>query len=223
MRIGQFRLLHLSLAVLGMLVGTARAQTDDDLDPSSRQCDLGITLALLRRPAAAESVFTSLLSRAPGDARAFNNLGNLALLRGEADLALPFYDRARSTDSTDAGIRLNEATAFLLLGEDDLASARVMDGVRRAGGVQAAARLLGLRYRDSTSHAGRAAQRPSFSQEEMLHLLRTATARVPLDSTRSAATDTTGRRANKRHFVWRPAGARSGTSTESAAPLYWKR
>src|SRR5262245_58227659 len=46
-------------------------------DPLGEECEYGITLALSGKSTAAESVFTSLLSHAPGDARALANLGNV--------------------------------------------------------------------------------------------------------------------------------------------------
>lgn len=183
------------------------------------ECEYGITLALLGRAAAAESVFTSLLSHAPGDARALNNLGNLAMLRGEVPLALAFYGRAGEADTADAGITLNQATALLLLGDEEQASVRAADGVRGAGGARAAAGLLGLRY--AATDVPKAADRAYLGKDEVLDMLRAAAGRVPADTTR-AASDSTTTRTKKRAPAWRSAGARAGATADASMLVYWK-
>ncbi len=219
------RTIWLILPVLAMLLSTAPARSTQGAEAAGGECELGITLALLGRPAAAESVFTSLLSHAPGDARALTNLGNLAILRGEPGLALVFYDRARAADSTDAGIMLNESTALLLLGEEELATARAAAGVRAAGGARAAAGLLGLRMPESTTDAPKAADRAYVGKDEVLDLLRAAAGRVPVDSVKAAgaASDTLTSKAKKRPQVWRSAAARAGGTSDAATLVYWKR
>src|SRR5262245_42347699 len=128
------------MGVLGMaswmafLACSASARPVEGGEARRDTCELGITLALLGRTAAAESVFVSMLSRAPRDPRALTNLGNLALLRGDADLALSFYGQAQEADTVDAGITLNEANALMILGDEDAASALAAEGVRQAGG-----------------------------------------------------------------------------------------
>jgi hypothetical protein len=215
----RIRLAALVPAGLLLLGGAIHA----DPDSARRECELGITLALTGQSAAAESVFTSLLSRSPGDARARTNLGNLALLRGEARVALAFYVRARDSDSTDAGIALNEATVHLLLGDEERAVARAADGVRQAGGVRAAAGLLGLAYPDSVAVPPRGNPGPALSPEEMLILLRAAVAKVPADTTGATPRDSSLRGTAKRPTAWRSAGARAGAQPELATQLYWKR
>jgi len=188
------------------------------------ECDLGITLALLGRSAAAESVFTSLLSHAPGDPRALTNLGNLALRRGEAGLALAFYERAGEADTADAGIVLNQAAALLALGEDELAQIRAAAGVQRAGGTEAAAGLLGLHLGETAPAAHKAGDRAYVSKEEVLNLLRAAAGKIPADSVRAggAAGDSLATR-GKKPPVWRSAGARAGVMPDGATLVYWKR
>lgn len=218
---------RLILPVLGLLLSPVPARPAEaaSADAARGECELGITLALLGRPAAAESVFTSLLSHAPGDPRALTNLGNLAMLRGEAGLALVFYGRARDADSTDAGIVLNEATALLLLGEDAQAAARAGDGVRAAGGARAAASLLGLRLSAADAEATKAADRAYVGKDEVLDMLRAAAGRVPADSVRAAgaASDTSATPVRKRPPLWRSAGARAGATADAATLVYWKR
>jgi Flp pilus assembly protein TadD len=208
---------------LALLVHAAPAGAAEAPKASQSECELGITLALLGRPAAAESVFTSLLSHAPGDPRALTNLGNVALLRGEPDLALAFYEQAQDADSTDAGIVLNQATALLLLGEEESASARAAEGVRRAGGAQAAAGLLGLRYRERKPEAPKAEQRAYVSKEEVLTLLRAAARKVPADSARAGAASGRPDTKEKKRPLWRSAGPRAGAAAEAAMLVYWKR
>ena len=188
-------------------------------------CEYGITLALIGRPAAAESVFVSLLSRSPRDARALTNLGNLALLRGDAALALAYYDRAAAADSADAGILLNAATALLVAGEEEAASAEAAVGVRRAGGVRGAARLLGIRAHGEEPAATKAGSQAYVSREEVLGLLRAAAGRVPKDSLgvggggAREAPAPGGRRVRQ----WRSAGARAARAPDPATLVYWKR
>jgi Flp pilus assembly protein TadD len=216
----------LALALLTLGVGSGRASADDPpQDPLARTCELGITLALSGSDAAAESVFVTLLSRAPRDARALNNLGNLHLWRGDADLALAFYARAGEADSADAGIVLNEATALMIAGEDDAARGRANEGVRRAGGPDEAARLLGLHFAKADANESRGSDRVQVSRDEVLALLRAATRAVPADSTNAAAAGARGAGAKPRKPVpaWRSAGARGASDTDVSAVVYWKR
>jgi len=187
-----------------------------------RECEYGVALALSGQAARAESVFVSLLSHAPGDPRALTNLGNLHLLRDEPEVALAFYDRALRSDSTDAGIFLNEATALMLLGEEATAEDLAREGVRRAGGPRSAAQLLGLRYEGTQEESPKAAQRAYISREEVLELLRAAAQKVPADSSRAAATRPASQ-GKKPAPTWRSAGARGAADVEGAALLYWKR
>ena len=100
---GAIRLIRLAGLLLAAIVLLRAASADDDA--RQRECELGITLALAGRAAAAESVFTSLLSHSPRDARALTNLGNLALLRGEPRLGLAFYAGRDSGTAPTPGSR----------------------------------------------------------------------------------------------------------------------
>ena len=203
-----------------LLVATPFAAAAEDARQG--ECDLGVALALEGEPARAESLFISLLSHSPGDARALTNLGNLHLLRGESEVALTFYGQAAAADSTDAGIVLNEATALLLLGDEDGAQERARLGVRMAGGPLNAAELLGLRYEGPQTEAAKGAERAYLSKEEVLALLRAAAGRVPADSAKTVGA--AGRaQPKKRAPVWRSAGPRASDGSDSAALVYWKR
>src|SRR5690349_23088275 len=126
-----------ALAVLVSASPLFAAETDS-------RGEYGVTLAVSGEEARAESIFVTMLSHTKGDARALNNLGNLRLLRGEAGVALAFYERALRGDSMDAGIHLNRATALMLIGDKDRSAASFARGVNLAGGVDQAEALLGL-------------------------------------------------------------------------------
>lgn len=203
----------------------AAAADDAAPDPNGRLCEYGITLALSGHDAAAESVFVSLLSRVPHDARALNNLGNLRLRRGDPDVALAFYGRAGEADSADAGIMLNEATALMLEGDDQAARGRADEAMREAGGPAAAARLLGLRDADLNEDAPRASDHAQVSRDEVLALLRAAARAVPADTARAnAKKKAEGAETRKGRSVlsWRSAGARGAADSDVAAVVYWK-
>ncbi|MGH7681543.1 MAG: hypothetical protein ACRENN_06105 [Candidatus Eiseniibacteriota bacterium] len=194
-------------------------------DPIERLCEYGITLALTGREAASESVFISMLSRVPRDARALNNLGNLSLWRSDPGVALAFYAQAQDRDSTDAGIMLNEATALMLAGEDDIARERAGEAVDLAGGPEAASSLLGLRVAELDADAARGSDRPQLSRDEVLALLRAAVRAVPADSTHSkpASGQGAGTKKGKPLPAWRSAGARGASEADASPVVYWKR
>ena len=188
-----------------------------------RTCELGITYALTGKSASAESAFVSLLAQSPGDARAINNLGNLALWRGDAALALAFYARAGRADSTDAGILLNEAAALMISGDNSAARERAAAGIERAGGPEEAARLLGLRYESPDGGDNRSADRTQVSRDEVLALLQAATKSVPADSTATRGTKGgAGAKGAKSAPAWRSAGARGADGADVTTVVYWK-
>ena len=189
------------------------------------QCELGITLALSGENAKAESVFVSLLSRSPGDPRALTNLGNIYMIRGEPDLALAFYERAAAKDTSDAGIVLNEAVAFMLLNDAGSAESRASLGIEKAGGTKQAASLLGLRaseQEDESRGADKVAERPHVAKSEIASLLSAAKQSVP---TGSAGADTEGIQPEKKRpeGSFRSAGTRASGETVMADMIYWKR
>lgn len=189
------------------------------------ECEYGIALALAGADARAESAFVSLLSHAPGDPRALNNLGNTYLLRGDLDVALAFYQQASEADTSDPGIVLNGATALMLRGDEEEAQALAAKGVRRAGGVRQAALLLGLKAPESSSDGPKAGDRAYVRKDEVLALLRAAAANVPADSSRAKPPHAPGApaRARKRTPTWRSAGARGAEGTDAAVVVYWKQ
>src|SRR5262249_32812880 len=79
---------------------------------SSRAAQLAADLAMNDYPAAAESVFMSVLSQSPGSPLALCGLGNLAWLGNDPLLAAAYYRAATDRDSLDAPLRLNLALAL---------------------------------------------------------------------------------------------------------------
>ena len=203
--------------VLSAAIGLHPAPTLAGPDP----CEIGTALAQSGNVALAESVFVSLLSRSPRDPRALNNLGNLALIRGRPRVALAFYDDAASRDTSDAGIVLNQATALMLLGDENEAQLTASSGVAKAGGVGAAAGLLGITAPSELdpNDPPKAGQATSVHREEMLMLLRIAAGKVPADSIRA----TGAQKVHPKPPVIRSAGPRGDADTGSPAVVYWKR
>ena len=69
------------------------------LDPGPRSLfDLGRAYASVSRYTEAEAAYKQVLALAPGNARALNNLGNLALKRGRHDRAIDYYRQAIEAD-----------------------------------------------------------------------------------------------------------------------------
>ena len=207
--------------VAALLLGAGRSSAGEDV--ATRECELGIIEALSGQSAKAESIFISALSHAPGSPAALTNLGNLNLLRGDAEVALGFYERALAHDTSDAGIVLDQATALLVLGDEDAAQERAHLGVEMAGGMLHAAALLGLRAPAREGRATRGAEASYLSKEEVLSMLRAAAGRVPADSSRAAGRSNRLDAPGRRIPQWRPAGPRSTDVGVQPMLVYWKR
>ena len=175
-RIAAFVLVTAMTGRAGAATLPAPSASPRDSSRLRAECEYGIALALAGADARAESAFVSLLSHAPGDPRALNNLGNTHLLRGALDVALAFYQQASEADTSDPGIVLNGATALMLRGDEEEAQSLAAEGVRRAGGVRQAALLLGLKAPESSSDAPKAGDRAYLRKDEVLALLRAAAA-----------------------------------------------
>ena len=210
----------LALYLLALLVAPAHAT---EPAPPGNQMDYGITLAMTGNLARAESVFVSLMAPGHGDSRAFNNLGNLELLRGEVEVALAFYERAIHSDSTDAGIRLNHSVALMLLGREEESKDEAAAGVKLAGGLPAASALLGLHPPDSTGGEARGAQKTYISPDEVRAMLSAAARGVPRDSTARSGALAPGGKPNRRAApTWRSGGPRAAQDSDAHTILYWK-
>ena len=229
------------LLAVGFVLSIARAAAAAPAPEALRaECDYGVTLALQGKLAAAESVFTSLLSHSPGDPRALTNLGNLRLLRGDREVALALYGLAAVADTADAGIRLNRAVTLFLMSRDTLARAAAAEAVAMAGGSKPAASLLGLRTREAEDASNKAAdmsariqfplkrpaqgQRTAVTRSELRGLVaarRPSAAARPVEPPSGhprSAPETVGESGG----VLASASAGSYESN-SAAVLYWKR
>jgi tetratricopeptide (TPR) repeat protein len=115
-------LLLLLFLLLGLGAGIARGSSPPSAvspPPADGLLDRGLVHVHAGELRQAESLFVAQLSRSPRDARALTNLGNLALLRGDRDRALAFYDLAVGADSLDAELRVNRAIVLGLLGAED--------------------------------------------------------------------------------------------------------
>jgi len=216
------------LAVLAAVAGPASALAAESAPPATK-CEYGITLALGGDLAASESVFVSLLSDRPGDAAAFNNLGNLSVLRGDLDLALVFYDKSMASDSSDAGVLYNRATTLMLTGDEEAARQEAAHAIRKAGGVQELNAIAGIGVQDSEEAApDKASDAAYLGKQEVRDLLKGAM--VPLKpKPTDAVSDSTAARTpppadgpKKRPRLWNSAAPRASEAGQGAMVLYWK-
>ena len=202
----------------------AQGSADSVVAALRADCDYGIMRAFGGQRGEARTAFLSILGQAPGDARALNNLGNLSLLDGDPVLARAFYDRARASDSLDAGIRLNLATAWMLEGDGERAEAEAAAGVELAGSLREARRLLGLRDEPADRVApARAAPGVRVTRAEVRALRERALKSVPADSLHRGVTlPAPARGGGKAQPRSRPAGPRASGETDALDVLYWK-
>jgi len=188
--------------------------------PADPRGEYGVSLAIGGEASRAESVFVSMLSHTRGDARALNNLGNIRLLRGEAGVALAFYERALRADSIDAGIHLNRATAFMIIGDEARAEKSFATGVKLAGSVEHAQALLGLPPEKLPTD--KASAKTAIDPEQLRAMLQRAATTVPKDSVIPAGHTPATNAASKQPSAWRSAGARGSDVNGTPQLLYWK-
>jgi hypothetical protein len=225
------RTLSFALVITALATGPgsggvlAQGSADSAAAALRADCDYGITRAFSGHRGEARAAFLSILGQAPGDARALNNLGNLSLMDGDPALARAFYDRACASDSLDAGIRLNLATAWMLEGNRERADAEAAAGVELAGGLREARRLLGLRDEpEDRMPPAKAAPGAHVTRAEVRALLETALKKVPADSLhRAAAPPAPARGGSRAQPRSRPAGPRASGDMDALDVLYWKR
>jgi tetratricopeptide (TPR) repeat protein len=216
----------LALLLAGWGTGQSAASPGEGDSALSERCEYGIILALDGQSASAESVLTEMLAAAPGDSRALNNLGNLHFLRDDVGGALAFYIMAEGADSLDAGILINRALAYLILGDEERALRAARQGIHRAGDLPAAASLIGIAYPPRSADSAKTRRgKVRLNREEVLALLSAAAEKSPKDTTATnrppAKPPDSG--PTKPRPVWRSAGARAGDDwREVAERLYWK-
>ena len=209
------------IGIAGTALALLVAMSAHAADKADSRADLGVTLAIGGSETSAESVFVSMLSHTRGDSRALNNLGNLRLLRGEAGVALAFYDRALKGDSIDAGIHLNRATSLMLLGDQKRSEEAFATGVKLAGGLDRAMTLLNLPA--DNAPVDRGAKKTAINPEQLKSMLKRAAATVPKDQIKVVDSEVTTNPASKTSSTWRSAGARASDGSEAPMLLYWKR
>jgi tetratricopeptide (TPR) repeat protein len=204
------------------LTGSAAAEISTPPQPTPELLnERGISEALARDMDGAESSFLSVLTLRRGDARANNNLGNLSLLKGDLTVALSFYDHALAADTSDYGVRMNRATAYLLLGDEERAVSEAGFVVQAAGGPEQAGEKLGLRA--TAADSTRAAGKKGLTKAELRELLNKASKSVPKTTSRPKTESAPEAGQGRRSPNWRAGATRAADDSESAALLYWKR
>jgi Tfp pilus assembly protein PilF len=207
-----------SLALAAALATPAAADTQSGTtgkaDKVTLRSQLGIIYAQNGQADEARKEFVKLLEEPTGRAAALTNLGNLAMLDGDVDVAVENYTQAAALDTADGGILLNLGIAHKQVGRDDEAAEAISRALTRTGGPERAQYLLGIRS-DSDTSKGKASK---LSNEEIKAMLAKAKARVP-DATASPAG---AQKAKTTPVVSRPGGARAADVAVGATSLYWK-
>lgn len=221
-----------AFVALGLLVATAAASTPAAKPPAAGTDSValalneqGVALALAGRTTSAESTFVLLLSQRRGDARAYNNLGNLSVMKGYYAVALAYYESALRSDTTDAGVHLNQAAVRLLLGEEDEAVRQAALATQLAGSTEQAGELLGLH--GAAPDSARAAEKKTLTQADMRALLKKASKSVPTGKPAPKQGGNDERGQGRRTPVWRSGTTRAAPApadlADAATALYWKR
>jgi tetratricopeptide (TPR) repeat protein len=183
-------------------------------DRVALRAQLGIIYAQNGQNDEARKEFVKLLEEPTGRAAALTNLGNLAMLDGQVDVAVENYLQACALDTTDGGILLNLGIAHRQAGHEVEADVAVTRALAKTGGVERAQYLLGIRS-DSDTSKGKVSK---LSNEEIKAMLARAKTRVPEASSTSADAKKTG----STQVVSRPGGARAADVSVGATSLYWK-
>lgn len=205
----------LGLALVAALV--AGAGTDARAGGNDRvalRAQLGIIYAQNGQGDEARKEFVKLLEEPTGRAAALTNLGNLAMLDGQVEVAVENYLQACALDTTDGGILLNLGIAHRQAGREAEADAAVARALAKTGGVEQAQYLLGIRS-DSDTSKGKVSK---LSNEEIKAMLAKAKSRVP----ETSATPADARKTGSTQVVSRPGGARAADVSVGATSLYWK-
>jgi tetratricopeptide (TPR) repeat protein len=199
------------LVALGVGSASRASAVDDRVTLRSQ---LGIIYAQNGQVDDARKEFVKLLEEPNGRAAALTNLGNLAVLEGNVDVALENYNQAAALDTVDGGILLDLGLALKSAGKDADADAAFSRALTKAGGKDRAAYLLGVKTDDGDTSKGKVTK---LSSEEIKALLSKASARVP-----AANAAASGKDASRTPVVSRPGGARAADVSATPATLYWK-
>lgn len=103
-----------------------RASESTAITPSHKNY-LAVCKAKLGDLETAKHLLSRALSERPGDARILNNLGNVELLLGEADIALRMYRKASLREPFSPEPRYNMCLAYLQLGQFEKALSAFRD------------------------------------------------------------------------------------------------
>lgn len=126
----------------GVMAGSQGPPARAQPPPEENLCLRGRRLFTAGDTAGAETVFVAQLARDSKRACALSNLGNLARLRDDLDLAQILYRMAYESDSTDAGILLNYAA--LLHQQKDARADSVYRRALELSGAEEVLRKLGI-------------------------------------------------------------------------------
>ena len=168
----------------------------------------------------ARAALDRALALEPASAMTHNNLANVDAVEGHVGRASDRYRAALASDSTDAGIWLNLGLVRYSLGDSVNADRALAAGLARSGGYEAACRLLGIPFSESTAREGK----PKMSAEEARRLLKSAARAVPTGRGAPAVRRIPAPAAPAGKWNSRTAAARSGSDEELSirALLYWK-
>ena len=206
--------LSAAAAISGTDVATAQTGTTTKSDKVTLRSQLGIIYAQNGQNDEARKEFVKLLEEPTGRSAALTNLGNLAMLDGDVDVAVENYNQAAALDTADGGILLNLGIAHKQAGRDDAAAEAIGRALTRTGGPEKAQYLLGIRS-DSDTSKGKASK---LSNEEIKAMLAKAKTKVP----EATATPAEAQKGKTTPVVSRPGGARAADVAVGATSLYWK-
>jgi len=196
-----------------VLCGVAVSHAGAPPDRVTLRSQLGIIYAQQGQVDDAKKEFVKLLEEPNGRAAALTNLGNLAVLDGDVNVALENYNQAAALDTSDAGILLDLGLALKSAGKDADADAVIARALTKAGGQEQAAYLLGVKSDDDTSKG----KVTKLSGEEIKALLSKASSRTPAVNASTSAKDQP-----RTQVVSRPGGARASDVSATPSTLYWK-
>ena len=103
---------------------TLKKVIEEHPDDMNAQLKLGVLYARRGYPDDAKKAFEAILTRAPENADALNNLGNLAFNAEDFPKALALYKRAEAASPNDASIKMNISMCLYRAGDIDGARAK---------------------------------------------------------------------------------------------------
>jgi tetratricopeptide (TPR) repeat protein len=202
-----------ALCAVMFAAGSASGDGGGTADKVKLRAQLGIIYAQNAQYDEARKEFVTLLEEPTGRAAALTNIGNLAVLEGKVDVGLENYTQAVALDTLDAGILLDLGLALKMAGRDEEAMNAFSKALKKSGGEDQAAYLLGVKT-DSDTSKGKVTK---LSNEEIKAMLAKARTRVPEATNASTSKDT-----GKTQIVSRPGGSRAADMGVGPTSFYWK-